>query len=543
MASIGEQFGANLVRVIKKVKRRSPDGGVQVVKQAFHVKKARPNDEYSGNKGGTKVPPMPKQKKAVSPNAPILDPAQQQADPAAAQEPAPPPTRMFVRYHDIPWIKKRTKSAAEREDPVPASLRKRYDKGNRHLQTTTPSHGNTPAFSVMPTDRILWGVDEPDLMMDLKSGYVRKMKVVKPNSGMMLARIEAQRGGSYSTYLWIEALREPVMKSIWGDLVDLENEGALARRSSAAYEVAKACGLDDVVPPSVHRYDEEGDMMSVLPNDLVEHGLAEWIARETGDHPDDVRKRLGGHSLIQLVRDRLWTIEEEEWFKAIFQRNGESGQKDVLNRVWEEMPSDRRISLLRLAVFDFIVWNMDRSLGDLAFCDNPKHPVVSYGNEMTVPCPRCLGRRYAESGATSYGESPGTPAQARPILWNDLLTMLAVRGGEAELEVCEQIGLNIGRRMRSDRANELARALLERGLTSLQAAGVMSRIWMLVTHSKDVARDPYFAPRYYASLISGGSDPDHKGFTEFVNQSMQNAIIDEFSFSKEIKKSGDGHAK
>jgi hypothetical protein len=306
---------------------------------------------------------------------------------------------MEVRYHDLPWIGKKTKSDEEEQDPVPASLRKRYEKGNRSQQVTNPEFNDVELFSVQPTDRILWGVDEVDLMRDLKSGFVRKMVVVKPKSGMMLARIESPRGGSYSTYLWLETLREPVLKKVWGELIDLENEGALARRASAAYEVAKACGLDDVIPPTVHRYDEHGDLSSVLPSDLIESRevLVDWVSRETGDNPDDVRRRLGGHALVQLVRDRLWTIDEEPWFQAIFADDDED--KDVLNNPWESLPGDRRISLLRLAMFDSIIWSLDRGFGDIVFCDNPKHPVVCYGNGLSIPCPRNLAKRFIGSGA------------------------------------------------------------------------------------------------------------------------------------------------
>ena len=72
MSDVTEQFGANLVCVIKKVKRRSPDGGVQTVKQAFHVKKANPNDEYAASKGGKGVPSMPSNGKKIVATEPVL---------------------------------------------------------------------------------------------------------------------------------------------------------------------------------------------------------------------------------------------------------------------------------------------------------------------------------------------------------------------------------------------------------------------------------------------------------------------------------------
>ena len=311
----------------------------------------------------------------------------------------------------------------------------------------------------------------------------------------------------------------------------------MAKRASSAYEVAKACGLDDVIPPTVHRFDEQGDLVSVLPDDLVERAerMVEWVSRETGDSPDDVRKRLGGHALLQLVRDKLWTIDGEDWFRSIFREDGED--QNVLNDPWKHMPEDRRISFPRIAMFDSVVWSMDRSVGDIAFCDNPKHPVICYGGGLSIPCPRALGRRYMKSGAGSYFAIPQTPAQAVPLAWNDIATMLSVRGSDDEFDVCEKIGHDIVGRMRGDRATELARSLIERGLSSLQVAGVLSRIWMLATNSKDIAKDPYFAARFYAGMIQGGGGD--KNIEEFVNRTMEQVALGDFSFSKEMKASGD----
>lgn len=544
MGLLPEQFGANLVRVIKKVKRRSPDGGTQVVKQAFHVKKANPNDEYSSNKGSKEIPSMPQRGKKIVASQPILTQMAQGGgeEEVPQEEPQEQPTRMSVQYHDIAWIKKKTKSAEVEEDPISPMLRKKYDSANRSGQVMNPMNDSTPSGGVFPTDRILWGVDEPDLLNDLRLGLVRKLRVVKPMSGLMLARIEAPRGGSYSAYLWIESLRNPVLKSVWGDLVNLEDGGALSRRAESAYEVAKACGLDDVIPPTVHRFDEEGDLLSVLPDSLIEQHerMVEWVARETGDDPENVRKRLGGHATVQLVRDQLWTIESEDWFKSIF--DGEDGSNESLNNIWEIMPPDRRMSFLRLAMFDAVVWNLDRCFGDIVFCDNVKHPVIAYGNELSIPCPRCIGKRYIESGAGGYSDIPTTPAAGRAILWGDVLTMLSVRGGEPEMIVCEDIGRDIAGRMRGDRPMELARSLVERGLTGLQVSGVLSRIWLMATHSKDVARDPYFAARYYAQLMEGGLPKEMGGVADFVNQTMRSVIIDDFDFAKEIKKKDDKHS-
>jgi hypothetical protein len=92
--------------------------------------------------------------------------------------------------------------------------------------------------------------------------------------------------------------------------------------------------------------------------------------------------------------------------------------------------------------------------------------------------------------------------------------------------------------MRGDRATELAQSLLEHRLTSLQIAGVLSRIWMMETFSRDIAKDPYFAARYYASIVSGQPDPSMDGVRDFVNNTMHQILIRDFDFYPEMKSGG-----
>lgn len=116
--------------------------------------------------------------------------------------------------------------------------------------------------------------------------------------------------------------------------------------------------------------------------------------------------------------------------------------------------------------------------------------------------------------------------------------MVAVRGGDAEIADYEAISIAISARMRDDRPIELARSLLEHRATPLQMAGILSRIWMLETFSKDIAKDPYFAARYYASILGGTSDPGMDGVRDFVNNSMHKVLVREFDFYSEMQ-SGD----
>lgn len=517
-------FGVGLTRVVKKVKR-----GNKTVDQAFHVKKAAPGDKYAHSKApemkAPKKAPVPEQQPMVQPPG-VNQTVDQLDDMTGDVTQQAAPTRIMVRFREAPWVKRKT--GKEDQDPVPKALRKRFDKDKRSLPIfSNPAVTGSPIMTVVPTDRIFWGGDEPDILMSLRHGTVKKMRLVGGSNGLMIAKIEARGAGSFYGFMWMESLRCSLIRQLWGGIIDfVTEEGPLSRRAACAYEVAKACGLDDLTPPTVHRIDDDGDIMGMLPDSLIEQAN-EWVSSTTGKDPQTVREKLGAHATVQLIRDEPWPIESESWFRDLFGR-----PSNALNNIWEVMPPDRRIGFLRIAALDFVIGCLDRSWGDIAFSNNPRHPVMVFGGELSVPCPRTIGIEYATGNYGSYSDDvPGT----LPLLWSEALTMLVVRGGDAEIADFEKIGVSIATRMRGDRAIELARSLLEHKATPLQICGVLSRLWMLETWSKDIAKDPYFAARYYASVVSGGANQIFKGVEDFVNQVMHQVLIRNFDFYTEME--------
>jgi hypothetical protein len=521
---IDEAFGAGLVRVLKKVQRRSSDGTTKTVKQAFHVRKAAPGDQYAHGKNMEAMRPVPMQ-----PQAPMAGPAPIDPETGEPEEQVASPNRIMVRRPAIPWLKK--KNEPDSRDPIPKAVRQRFAKGNKTLPISNPAVTGSPIMTVIPTDRLFWGGDEPDLLMSLRHGTIRKMRLVGGSNGLMIAKIDDRNAGTHYGFMWMESLRCSLIRQVWGGIIDFKNEdGPLSRRAACAYEVAKACGLDDLTPPTVHRVDDEGDINELLPASLIEQAN-EWVSMTTGKPPDDVRREIGAHASIQLIRGEPWAIESEPWFRNLFGK-----QSNALNNVWEEMPPDRRIGFLRLAMLDFIIGCLDRSWGDMVFSDDPRHPVVAFGGELSIPCPRIIGMEYATGSYGSYTDDvPGT----LPLVWSEALTMLVVRGGDAEMADFEKIGISIATRMKTDRPVELARAMLEHRVTPLQIAGVLSRIWMMETYSKDIAKDPYFAARYYAAVLSGGANQIFKGVEDFVNNTMRKVMVRKFDFYKEMASGGE----
>lgn len=522
---IDEAFGAGLVRVLKKVQRKSSNGTTKTVKQAFHVRKASPGDQYAHGKNMEAMKPVPMQQgQGLAAQPMVIDP-----ETGEPQEQTASPMRIMVSRPAIPWLKKKNEPSSR--DPIPKAIRQRFAKGNKPLPISNPAVTGSPVMTVVPTDRLFWGGDESDLLMSLRYGTIRKMRLVGGSNGLMIAKIEDRKAGSHYGFMWMESLRSSMIRQLWGGIIDFKDEdGPLSRRAACAYEVSKACGLDDLTPPTVHRVDEDGDINELLPASLIEQAN-EWVSMATGKSPDDVRRQIGAHATIQLIRGEPWPIESEQWFRDLFGR-----PSNALNNVWEAMPPDRRVAFLRLAALDFVIGCLDRSWGDMAFSNDPRHPVIVFGGELSMTCPRTIGIEYATGSYGSYTDDvPGT----LPLVWSEALTMLVVRGGDSEIDDFEKIGVSIAGRMKTDRPVELARALLEHKATPLQIAGVLSRIWMLATYSKDIARDPYFAPRYYAAVLSGGANQSFEGVEDFVNNTMRKVMVRKFDFYKEMASGGE----
>jgi hypothetical protein len=388
--------------------------------------------------------------------------------------------------------------------------------------------------TVVPTDPVLWGVGEPATIERMRTGTVNRMKMVGSENGLMLIKLQGRDHLSEYAYMCLESLRDPAAHSVWGDFYELEKgEGDLSRRSAAAYETAKACGFDDLVPPTTFRFDDYGDFEAILPSNLIERReqYNESIALRTGENPDTLRKQLGGYAVLFLAHRDMWTIDKEGWFKELFV----GGDRDALNQAWEHIPERRRIALLRIAMFDYILWVGDRNMGDLTFCDEPRHPVHVSGSELSFACPRKIGQAVLENGVSEFLSPDPDPRAGIPMLWSDPLMKLATRGTERELDSFERIGIATASRMKDDRAVELARTLIEHKIGPMCVAGVLSRIWLLATHSKEAARNPYFVAQFYAQILSGEELPEMEGVSEFVNRTMKSVLVREFDFMGEMK--------
>jgi hypothetical protein len=555
---IVEGLPAGLHRVIRKLSRKLSNGKTKEYEQSFHVKHASPGDRYAMRKNQRAEAPSASRVKSEddedqAPEEPADDGQSAVADqdlpvdadqaPEVAQDPnagmeaAPPPlpARMSVKVLDLPWELGDEKDS---DDPVPPQIRKLYDPKNRGGRVTNPLSMYVPANTVTAGDQMLWGVTEQEMVQRLRSGQMIKFSMAGSNSGCMLVKVEGSDGYIHKAYLEIEGLNDPFMYEVWGELYDADQkEGGFSRRAAATYELAKASGFDDIVPPTVLRHDEYGNLDAIMSDELVERRrhFGESIARGIGADPVQVKRHLNGYATVQFYPDGMHGIDGEKWFHELFE-TPEDGENDRLNHIFESMPPNRRMAILRAAVFDTMLWTGDRTWGSIGWGAGERHQIVLLNNQLSMPNPHGLAILRPKYGAT-YLDPPVEP-DAFPLLWSEPVMMVATRGGDQELRDYEEIAVTAVRHLRDDRSPELVRALIEHQIPIIDIAATLARIGMLWTHHQQIARNPFLILDYFSELSGGEVTPLQAEFMEveeYVNEVMSNATGSDFNFAAEMR--------
>lgn len=556
-----EETSANLVRVLKKIRRKGNDGKTKEHKQAYYVHKAAPGDRYQSapqgaqnfaqvqppqaapenpDQGQEQDPEMVDQPQGQDLSQPIDPNAPQAADPNAQMQQPPlppmPPPRVTVGAYEIPWstgaVAKYNKVTP---DPIPPEVRKRFS-GDLGARQFSPVGRNAPLVSVTPSDSMLWDSNETDILARMRTGRVMAVRSVGATSGTMLVKIESSDGTRHKAYLRVEGLVDPFYYECWGKEYGLKQEdGAMSMRSAAAYEVSKAIGLDDIVPPTTARYEQYGDLKTIVPATIIER-IEESIAAKTGEKPDTVRDRISGFASVQMVIPETHGIDKERWFSGIFQRKGEVS--DALNRFFSYVPEDIRVFLLRAAALDFVLWTGDRHLLDYGFTGNSKHRLLVLGNSICLPDPRQTLERYVNFGGGFLDKHP-IAVGGYPMLWSDILLMLAIRGEEQDLAMYESIGVEISNHLSFDTAINLARALKEHGVPHVSTAAAIIRAKMLGKASRTFARNPFAFLDICSQMVIASGEPsplanDFAVAVDFANKAMSNAVGSQFDFASEL---------
>lgn len=507
-----------LVRVLRTVRRKRPDGKVISYKRAFYVKKASPNDRYA-------LEPNERSKVA---QAKETEPQSVEAElePQSLEQPIVSSvdfTRIEVEPMEMPWG---IGDSHDSVDPVPAEIRRRFSPENRATRNTNPVNHNIPINYVQPGEDLLWGGTDAELLNRLRTGFITQIKASNTSNTHFLCKIESTDGNVERAYIKFDGLADQDVYKLYGDMYDLgQMDGSLARRAGVAYEIAKAVGLDDVVPPTVYRFNEHNGLDPVLSLTVTDR-LSELFG---GCSSDAIRDLLGDHAYIQLWADPTGCAADQAWFKDL------NNEPDKINYFYSNCGGPRIASaLLRGAVFDFITWNGSRTFSDILFYESERHPVGLSRNEIIMPSPIAVGAAYLDYGS-KYSEGCPPNVQYMPLLWSDLVMTAALRGYEGEALIYEQIAVECARRLKGDRVTDLVRCLGDHGIDHLGIAALLVRIAFLRYGSRVCMRDPLVVARYFSSILTGdqfdpGFDINIQEMEESINKVISSARTTDFSF-------------
>lgn len=529
---LNESTRARLVRVLKNIRRKGSDGSVRTHEQAFHVRQAAPGDRYAQT-SRSQLPSSPTVPMSGVTSQPEMSPVDQQVM-LSPEEPVE--FRFEVHPLQMPWALPFDGGEEDGHDPIPPEIRKRFDPENRSNRNRDPVRSNVPLFSVKPGEDMLWGAMEAELLNRLRSGIVVATRPSTSSSQAFLAKIESNDGVVERAYLRFDSLMNQQVFDLYGDMYGIKNDGFLAKRGAASYELAKAAGLDDLIPPTVSRIDEHSGLEPILSA-----AAAESLAVTLGISVNALRDKLGDSASVELWTEDATLIWQQPWYSRFASIDG-----DALNDFYARLEHDApevRVALIRGAVFDFLAWNGNRTWAEVIFCPEPRHPVHLVHNELTFPDPVAMGAAFLDY-RMSYHDGCPSDLQYMPMLWSDLVSMAAMRGFDREARLYEEIAVDCARRLRGQRLTELIRSLGDHGVKRRSVAAVLVRVAFLRYGSHVVMRNPLIVAEYFSSLMTGdafdpGFDIDMDEVERMVDETMSDGGIYDFSLRAAMEEDDD----
>jgi hypothetical protein len=265
-----------------------------------------------------------------------------------------------------------------------------------------------------------WNMAEADLWDVLREAPIELIeeRVLDGAGGVFWARV-AIGEDLRSCWLKFEDPSDGMFRR-WAEEYQLDDAYALLRREQAGYEIVKALGSEDLMPPLAVR--------DVDPVPLLSDAVRERIARHLRIAPIDVDERLGLSAILQLCPTdaddfvehwgTLGVTPDERWLRS----------------------SDRlRHSIFRAYAIDFVLGVQERPISSYMYNMNTDRLVIPY-LQLSFPHPGMTAENYLDSRAEGWGRKNfnglDKPVEAKPASAWDLPVILE---GMSEINVEEAL--------------------------------------------------------------------------------------------------------
>ena len=339
-----------------------------------------------------------------------------------------------------------------------------------------------------------WNVPEPilwDLLRTAKIEHIEE-RAVSGAGGNMWARIRDHDGRLRSVMLCFDGVsKTDVYKEYGGEYVLDPAANDLMTRCLAAWEVAKACGMDDMVPPMAVRE------VNLVP--LISDAMREKIAREYRIPSIEVDEQVGTEALMShLPRGASQFVDH--WAMIA----GTSKKR------WKSASDRLRHSIYRMLALDLVCGTADRPLCSLVYNHNLDRLAVT-AFAPTFPHIGFAAEKYIQGRAKGWERKPSVGLKRLPSAFpahgSDLYQL--VLDGVNEWHEKEWLATTeqVGKAIDDDIVVHLVRVITGMGVPPECVAGAVARIAFMKEEPFAVMHDPGMLRRAILAPVRGGYDP------------------------------------
>lgn len=393
-----------------------------------------------------------------------------------------------------------------------------------------PVHSQRSALLLVPTMRFdgsaqspPWNIPEAELWDLLRTAEIELVeeRVLDGSGGVFWARILNGKD-IVSVFLKFDGPIDSFYRQ-WSleYAFEPEKHGSKRAREAAAYEAAKACGMEDLVPPMASR--------EVNPVPLISDAVRENVGRQLRIAPMFVDERLGIAATLQMAPVRFDNFMEH--WTTLGVTNGER---------WLRASDALRHSLYRAFALDYLLGREDRPLCDYLYNQSTDRLAI-LDLCLSFPVPSVMAQKYIEMRASGWRRKSYAgvtrPARTGPASGLDIVSLfeeLSNDHHEEALATFAQVADAVGEGIDS----HLAFILAEHEVPPDCVAGFFARLSYLGLAPEEVLDSPSMFSRNVLAPLSRGygqGEGTTAAVVRYVNDVMQPIAGAEFDFSSIIQ--------
>jgi hypothetical protein len=341
-------------------------------------------------------------------------------------------------------------------------------------------------------------------------------------NGVLWARMRTQEGELRSVLLKLNGSgREHVYKHFASEFAIDPDAADLLKRELAAYEVAKACGMEDLVPPLAPRD------IDVVP--LLSDAMREKLGRHLRVTPQQVDDRLGIAGIVQLLPRNADNLAET-WASM--------GHDDKAR--WSSASDRLRHSMYRAMALDFLLGTSDRLIAAYLYNrDTDRLNIMDL--TLSFPDPAASTDAYMTARAAGWGrkvqKSLEKPLVAEPSSRMDFHRIFQNMDDDRTAEcllTLEQVTDGLS----DDVAAHLASILIEHQVPDQCVAGFLARVAYLSIEPLSVVKRPHDFMRDMLVPLRRGfgmGEARNAQALEYVSGILQRVTGEPFDFQAVIQ--------